>query len=183
MILEPNWENCTEEELWKYVGYYFSKNSIDMVLVGGSVVSIYSKGRYRSGDLDFVSLSYMENKVPKLLNDLGFKKDGRVYSNKKCPHLCIDLVSPPLAIGNDYEIKPNEVNYKGKVLKILTPTDCIKDRLASYIYFEARECLDQALLVAQAQKFSKKEVKKWCKEEKMIEAYKEFIDILEQQSN
>lgn len=90
MILEPNWESCTEEELWKYVGYFFAENNLDMVLVGGAVVSIYSKGAYQSGDLDFVSKSYTNKKVLKVLTELGFEKKGRVFVNEKCKHLFID---------------------------------------------------------------------------------------------
>jgi len=175
MIKEPNWKTCTEEELWHYVGYYFAKNNIDMVLVGGSVVSVYSKGAYQSGDLDFVSQSHMDKKIPDILKKLGFNKEGRVFVHQNCEHLFIDVVSSPVAIGKDYNITPRQVKYEEKLLRILSPTDCIKDRLASYIYFEARECLDQAVLVAESQSYSKKEVKRWCSKEGFENIYDEFI--------
>ncbi len=31
-----------------------NKGGIDTILVGGAVVSIYTEGAYRSGDLDFI---------------------------------------------------------------------------------------------------------------------------------
>jgi hypothetical protein len=37
-----DYKNCSEEELWKYVGAHLSANDIEAVLVGGAVVSVYS---------------------------------------------------------------------------------------------------------------------------------------------
>ncbi|MBF0205516.1 MAG: hypothetical protein HQK53_01370 [Oligoflexia bacterium] len=50
-------KTCTEEELWKLVAVHLKKKGIDTILVGGAVVSIYTKGLYRSGDLDFIHAS------------------------------------------------------------------------------------------------------------------------------
>ena len=46
---EPNWKNCTEEDVWKYVGWHLAKNGIETILVGGAVAAIYSEGAYKSG--------------------------------------------------------------------------------------------------------------------------------------
>jgi hypothetical protein len=46
--------NCSELELWEYVCSRLKNDGINTVLVGGAVVAIYSKGAYRSGDLDIV---------------------------------------------------------------------------------------------------------------------------------
>lgn len=50
----PDWKNCTEEEVWKFVAWNLAKNGIDTILVGGAVAAIYSEGVYKSGDLDLV---------------------------------------------------------------------------------------------------------------------------------
>ena len=71
-MIKINWKTCTEEQLWDYIGHYFSKYNIKMVLVGGAVVSIYTDGAYRSGDLDFCSLNYMDYDIPKILYEVGF---------------------------------------------------------------------------------------------------------------
>lgn len=49
---EPDWANVDEEGLWKFVGWHLANKGIQSVLVGGAVVSIYSRGAYRSGDID-----------------------------------------------------------------------------------------------------------------------------------
>ncbi len=61
-----DFKNCTEEELWKYVASHLEANGMDVVLVGGAVISIYSDGAYKSGDLDFIVRSIFKERLPKL---------------------------------------------------------------------------------------------------------------------
>lgn len=62
--MKINLKTCTEEELWKYIAVHLKSKGIDTILVGGAVVSIYSKGLYRSGDLDFVLGSLFTKGLP-----------------------------------------------------------------------------------------------------------------------
>jgi hypothetical protein len=181
---EPNWESCTEEELWKYVATHLAANGIDTILVGGAVVAVYSEGAYRSGDLDLVLLSYLNDKLPEVMSKMGFKvSQSRHYSHPKCKHLIVDFASGPPGIGDDYKIKPAEVKSEGKIIKLYSPTDCIRDRLASYIHFNALECLDQAILVAKKHPFDRTKVKRWCEAEGSPESYKEFERLLKNMSH
>ena len=177
---EPNWTIVNEEDLWKFVGWHLANKGIHSVLVGGAVVAIYSKGAYRSGDLDLVEpLLSKETEIKSTMESIGFNKVNRHYVHPKCQHLYIEFVSAPVSIGDDYRITPDEKEFKGKILKILSPTDCIKDRLASFIHFKARECLDQALLVAKSQNFHLQKVEEWCLNESSSgkEAFDEFIKL------
>jgi len=79
-----------------------------------------------------------------------------------------------LGIGEDHHIVPAEVESEGVLIKIYSPTDCVKDRLASYLYFNDSESLDQTLLVAKSKPVDLKEIKKWCKNEKHPEVYTDF---------
>ena len=65
--------------------------------------------------------------------------------------------------------------FKGQTLFIFSLTDCIRDRLASYIHFKARECLDQAVLVAKKFPFNHSKVKKWCESEGAPETYEQLM--------
>lgn len=164
--------------MWKYVSYHLSKNGVSSVLVGGSVVAIYTNGLYQSGDLDFVISDYQNEQMVKTFKDLGFKTKGRYFKHPKCQHLYIDIVSPPVGIGDDVGIKPHKKSYYGQTIQILSPTDCIRDRLASYIYFKSRKCFEQAVLVASKNSFQKAKIKKWCENEDAVWAYEELIDAL-----
>jgi hypothetical protein len=173
----PNWKSCTEEDLWKYVGHHLAANDISTILVGGAVAAIYSEGAYRSGDLDFVVESLFTDKIPEIMKKIGFEKGPtRHYQHPECSHIFIEFCSPPAAIGDDLAIKARELKIEGQVLRIYSPTDCIRDRLASYIHFKAKDCLEQAILVARRQTFDSKKVQTWCKAEGAPDAYKDFID-------
>lgn len=170
---------CTEKELWEYVAVHLKKNGIDTVLVGGSVVAIYTDGAYQSGDLDFVKTSMFVTKLEEVMSELGFKKHGRHYVHPKCRHLFVEFPGgPPLGIGEDNTIVPDEVEVEGTVIKILSPTDCVKDRLASYIYFKTQDGMDQALLVAKNQDVNFPSIKKWCAGEGHPEVFNEFVRAL-----
>ena len=51
------------------------------------------------------------------------------------------------------------------VLRMLSPTECVKDRLAGYYHWDDRQCLVQAVLVAQANQIDIEEVARWSKGE------------------
>ena len=177
--MEIDFKTCSEKELWHYVAVHLKRKGIDTVLVGGAVVSIYSDGAYRSGDLDLVKTSLFVTKLEEAMNELNFKREGRHYIHKDCQHLFVEFPGgPPLGIGDDNEIAPDSLSVDGVIIKILSPTDCVKDRLASYIYFKTRDALDQALLVAKMQPIKFHDVKKWCLGEKHPEVFEEFMALL-----
>lgn len=178
---ELNWTACTEEKLWKYVAFHLAKNGFDTVLVGGAVVSIYTEGAYQSGDLDMVVINFATDRLPGLMKEIGFlRKAGRHYVHPKCSHLFVEFVAPPLAIGEDHQIEPAQVKVGKQVLKIYSPTDCIRDRLASYIHFKAMECLDQAVLVAKKHPHNKKKIRNWCQSEGALLAFEAFEKLVNQ---
>ena len=180
---EPSWETCNEKELWEYVASHLSKNGMSSILVGGAVVAIYSKGAYRSGDLDFVLESLRAKELPKLMDQIGFKvHSGRHYKHPKCKHMFVEFCSPPAGIGEDTRITPDEINHDGTIIKIYSPTDCIRDRLASVIHFRAKECLDQAVLVAKNQPHNLKKIESWCKTEGGSDVFQEFLSKLKSPS-
>jgi len=99
--------NCTEEELWKFVATHLKKKGIDTVLVGGAVVAIYTKGLYRSGDLDFIHIDLVVTGLEEVMKEIEFVKfDAKRYHHPACKHLFIEFPSGPLSIGEDYSIKP-----------------------------------------------------------------------------
>ena len=167
-----NWKNITIELLAGIISTKLKEFEIDSVLVGGACVSIYSKNRYESYDLDYVTHEDMAS-VEKALSELGFEKKGRHFSRKDCFY-SIEFVAPPVAIGE--ELIKNFKNWKtplGKI-KMLTPTDCVKDRLASFFYWNDRQGLEQAILVCLDQKVDFDDLKKWSKKEGHLEKFTIF---------
>ncbi|MBF0315989.1 MAG: hypothetical protein HQK52_21390 [Oligoflexia bacterium] len=101
-----DFKSCTEEDLWKFVATHLKQHDIDTILVGGAVVSIYSEGAYKSGDLDFVLGSMFTTGLEKAMKEIGFIKKSRHYMHPECSHLYVEFPgSVPLGIGEDYSSK------------------------------------------------------------------------------
>jgi len=154
--------------------YETLKNSgINAVLVGGACVSIYSKNRYQSYDLDFATFEELKN-IETALKKIGFKREGRCFSHPKCIYL-IDFVNPPIAIGHEPIHHFEVLSTQSGSLQLLTPTDSVKDRLASYFHWNDEQALEQALLVAQNHEIDLKDLKRWSKEEGFISLFEHFL--------
>ncbi len=176
--MKIDFESCTEEELWKFVAAHLKEKNIDTVLVGGAVVSIYTDGAFESGDLDLILTNFFVKNVPEAMKEIGFLKKGRHYVHPECKHLYIEFPKGPLEIGDDSIIEPSEIEVEGKKIKILSPTDCVKDRLASYIYFKDRVGIEQALLVAQKHPVNLTSIEAWCTKENASGIFQEFLETL-----
>ncbi len=175
-----DFKTCTEKELWEFVASHLEARGLSVVLVGGAVVSIYSDGGYRSGDLDFIVTSLFKEKLPKYMKEIGFIQFGRLYKHPDCSQLYVEFPTGPVSIGEDYNITPEEREVNGQKIKILSPTDSIVDRLASYLYAERgphgeRKTLEQAVLVAKAQPHNLERIRKWCENERHPEIFEEFL--------
>ena len=63
-------------------------------------------------------------------------------------------------------------------LQLLTPTDSVKDRLASFFYWQDEQAFEQALLVAKNHKIDLEDLKRWAKEEGFPSQLKHFLEQL-----
>jgi len=64
------------------------------------------------------------------------------------------------------------------VLRLLSPTDCVKDRLAAYYYHHDRQCLEQACLVVKYSDVDLAEVERWSVHEGEKVKFSEIRDRL-----
>ena len=151
-----------------------SKGGIKATLVGGVRVSIYTNNKYVSGDLDFVTISRIKEITP-ILNALGFqKKSTRHFEHPQCEFF-VEFVSPPLCIGKEPVKKINQLKTKSGTIKLLTPTDCIKDRLAAYFFWDDLQSLKQAILVAKRNRVNFSNIRRWAKNENNEDRFKIFL--------
>lgn len=159
-----------------YISDYLRKKGIDTVLSGGACVCIYTHNKYLSNDLDFVLLSYEDRKKTKpVLEKIGFQTEGRHFKHEDIPYL-IEFLSPPLSVGAE-PVKEISKIKKGKMeLRLLSPTDCVKDRLAAFYHWNDRQSLDQAILVCRDNPVNLKEIERWSKSEDMEKKFVIFLD-------
>lgn len=152
-------------------------NGIEAVLVGGACVSIYSQNRYQSYDLDFATYDHLKS-IEKVLNKIGFKRKGRCFEHEECPYL-LDFVNPPIAVGHESIRSFNTLKTTEGSLKLLTPTDCVKDRLSSFFHWSDQQSFEQALLVAKDHEIDFKDVERWAKAEGHQEKFMVFLKQLQ----
>lgn len=150
------------------------EHKIEAVLVGGACVSIYSQNRYMSYDLDFVTYEDLK-KVEKPLETLGFKRVGRCFTHDKCPFI-IDFVNPPIAVGQESIRTFQTLSSESGILKLLTPTDCVKDRLAAFFYWGDPQSQEQARLVANSHAIDFNNLKAWAEKEGYLQQLQQFFD-------
>lgn len=167
--------NCSLEEMWKKLAAYLKSKNIDSVLVGGGVATIYSQGQYMSGDLDFVmGWGNSHKQIQKALEEIGFFRTGTIYRHPQTT-FSLDFSSPPvdIGLGNDPEI--NEEIFDGQRIQILSPTECVKDRLNKYVHFKDQSAMQAALAVANKTPIALERIKQFCKENNFTESFDEFI--------
>lgn len=163
------------EEIAALICEHLNQHGFEATLTGGACVSIYSNNKYQSEDLDYVMPIYDLSKTDGAMEELGFKriKNHRHYVNSNCPYY-VEFPPPPLSIGEEIISKIEHLKTDYGELRILTPTDCVKDRLAAFYHWNDRQSLAQALLVAGDQKIDMQNVRSWSKGEMSMDKFKEF---------
>lgn len=163
-------------ELAAYVCSHLRKHQIDVVLTGGSCVAIYSKGVYVSRDLDFIETRFATaNEIREAMREIGFVPENRYYKHLDTD-LIIEFPKGPLSLGNEPAGPVHEMRFSTGVLRILSPTDCVKDRLAAYYHWKDLQSLEQAVLVAAANDIDLPEVRRWSRAEGMADAFAEVAN-------
>jgi len=164
------------EELAAYICDGLEKEGIETVLSGGCCVEIYSKGRYTSDDIGLIDrFNGGHRKIKQIMEKLGFKEyKMKRYFVHEDTSLFIEFPRGPLGVG-DAPVKEiaTRTTETGS-LKLLIPTDCIKDRLAAYYHWDDKQSLEQAIWVANENDFDIESIKRWSLNEGMIDKFQDF---------
>lgn len=168
----------THRELAAFVCDHLRAGGVDTVLTGGGCVTIYTRNRYKSFDLDFVNVAEAPMaRIEAALLQIGFVPEGRIYINKKVNY-SIDILNPPLSIGGEKIVVTNTIRVRNLDLELLTPTDSVRDRLAAFYFWNDLQALEQALMVAGDNDVDLDLVKKWSKKENELEKFTIFLNKL-----
>jgi hypothetical protein len=162
------------EELAALVCEALRTAGITVTLTGGACVAIWSDGKYVSNDLDFVEEGPVPlRKIAEVMKELGFTPRGRHFVHPETK-LFVEFPTGPLTVGEERIERVSERETSTGKLRLLSPTDCVKDRLAAFFHWNDRQCLDQALLVAASQKIDLADVRRWSHGEDQAEKFEEF---------
>ena len=162
------------EELAAYVCSKLDEKGIDTVLSGGSCVQIYSHGKYTSDDIDLIDrFNGGHSLIKKVMFDMGFREHNRYFVHDDTS-LFIEFPRGPLGVGDAPVDNIATLEEETGILKLLTPTDCIKDRLAAYYHWDDPQSLEQAVWVAEQNDFDLKSIEAWSENENELEKFKIF---------
>lgn len=168
-------------EVAAYVAEHLRKSGIKVVLTGGSCVSIYTANRYQSYDLDFIEEGSTGRKqIAAVLVGLGFQGRERYFVHPDTAFF-VEFPAGPLAIGDEPVRDIAELEFSTGTLRLLSPTDCVKDRLAHYYHWKDRQCLEQAAMVATNAEIDLAEIERWSLHEGMAQEFERIRSMLEGQ--
>jgi hypothetical protein len=134
-------------ELAAIVAEHLQQQGIEVVLVGGLAVEIYTDNLYLTKDIDMINTNYKKPAVlHKAMEELGFRKKGRVYINDTTD-ITVEFPSGPLSVGNEFITRTTFAKIAQRTIPILVIEDVVKDRLAAFIHWNDRQSLVQATAI------------------------------------
>ena len=161
-------------ELAAWVATHLRSRGIDVVLSGGAVVAIYSAGQYVSMDMDFIEESLgNRNRLRNALAGIGWTERNRYFVHPETKYF-LEFPAGPLSVGDEPVGAVTHLEYPTGVLRLLSPTDCVKDRLAAFYHWKDQQSLAQAVLVARSRAIDLPEVERWSRGEKSLAGFRAF---------
>ncbi len=153
------------EELAGLVCETLANVEITTTLTVGANVAIWSEGKYVSRDLDFIEEGPVSRRTVKdALTMIGFIEKDRYFVHPET-EFYVEFPAGPLTVGDERVYEVETRNTGAGRLRLLTPTDCVKDRLAAFFYWNDTMAFEQALLVAREQPIDIADLRRWAKAE------------------
>ena len=166
----------TQAELAAYVQSHLREKGITVILSGGASVSIYTANKYVSADVDLIDVYSIErNKIKIAMEEIGFHEKNRYFVHPNTKHI-VEFPPGPLSVGEESVTSIKEIKYSTGVLRVISPTDCIKDRLVAYYFWNDQQSLAQALLVAKHNRVNFTDIKRWSKASGNLKGYETFYE-------
>jgi len=164
----------SQAEVAAYACAHRAGRGIRVALSGGAVVAIYSGSRHVSQDVDLVNLYQVRHSaLREHMQAVGFVEEGRCFRHPESTTL-VEFPPGPLAVGTEPVRPIDKLRLPTGVLRLISPTDCMKDRLASFSHWGDRQALSQAILVATHRRVDLEDVSRWSKVEGHAQAFHTF---------
>ena len=171
--------DMTQAELAAYVQGHLMERGIDVILSGGAAVALYSQGKYVSMDIDLVQRYFTKRRaILEAMDEMGFAETGRHFGHPDTEYF-VEFPAGPLAIGESQVQGIDELPLDTGVLRLISPTECVKDRLVQYFHWGDLQCLEQAVMVAANHPIDLDEIESWSRIEDNLDAFREFRARLE----
>ena len=175
MILKQNFKEMRTIEIAAYICQQLLDIGVKTTLSGGFCVEIYSFGEYTSMDIDLIDQSiFKHNEIKKKMKEMGFTGEGKHFRHPDTSYT-VEFPASPLAIGSELVIEISEIETAYGVLRLITPTDSVKDRLIAYYAWKDDRSLEQALLVAINNEIDIDNIRSWSEREEELSKFEHFL--------
>lgn len=158
-----------------------AQHGIHAVLTGGAVVSIYTDNEFQSRDLDFISAAGRQE-LDRAMAPIGFARGAGRHYTHPATEFIVEFPSGPLMVGAERIERHAERRTPIGTIRLLTPTDAVKDRLAGFLHWSDRQNLEQALALCRAQPVKLADVERWAAGEGQEERFATFLARLRNQN-
>lgn len=152
-------------ELAGIIAEHLQGLGIDVVLVGGLAVEIYTENIYLTKDIDMVNTNYASSRqLNSAMAQLGFAKKGRIYVHPTTD-ISVEFPTGPLSVGDEFITEVAVMQVAAGSIPILQVSDVVKDRLAAYFHWRDRQSLVQALAILLKHPVALTSLKAFCDHE------------------
>lgn len=173
--MKQNFKEMNTVEIAAYICQELLDIGIKTTLSGGFCVEIYSFGEHTSMDIDLIDQSIFKHKeIKQKMSEMGFAAEGKHFRHPDTSYT-VEFPASPLAIGEELVKEISEIETEYGVLRLITPTDSVKDRLIAYYAWDDDRSLEQALLVAINNDIDLDNIKSWSAIENEPEKLEEFL--------
>jgi len=125
--------------------------------------------------VDLVNIYAVQRvRIRAAMKEIGFIEIGRYFKHPDSLFI-VEFPPGPLTVGVEPVREVQEVELATGILRIISPNDSIKDRLAAYYHWGDEQCLHQAVLIRNAVEVDLKEIKRWSNGEGKEKEYNIFL--------
>ncbi len=165
-------------ELGAFVSGHLEEHGVKVTLTGGACVTIYSDNRYQSFDLDFIEeMPSGRKRLSNILAVIGFLEERRYFRHPETEFF-LEFPPGPLSVGGEPMKEIVSTKFSTGSLRMISPTDCVKDRLAAFYHWDDRQSLEQSLMVVRAQEVDLLEIRRWSEREGESGKFEIFMNSL-----
>lgn len=166
----------TQIEVAAYVQTHLRESGINVVLSDGAAVSFFCENRYVSADVDLVNMFEVRRaRIRAVMEEIGFIESGRYFKHPESS-IIVEFPPGPLMVGVEPVKEIHDVTLATGMLRIISPTDSVKDRLAAYYHWGDEQCLYQAALIRDSVGIDLEEIERWSRGEGKGAEFKRFLD-------
>jgi hypothetical protein len=109
------------------------------------------------------------------MKEMGFSEMGKSYTIPGTDYF-VEFPPGPVTVGVEPVKEIIEIPLSTGVLRIISATDSVKDRLTAYYFWGDGQCLQQARLIKEHNKVDLKEIERWSRGEGKEKELKFFLE-------